>query len=135
VERADTAFSAYGSSRDGLYGIGWHVGIHDAYRGNVALLSGQPKRAVAVLEATLTRMDDSTVSNRASVMADLAAANASLRNVDWACELLGDAFQISDGAGLQHRTQRIRGIRQRYLAEWSNTSYVRTLDEQLNASA
>jgi tetratricopeptide (TPR) repeat protein len=131
VERADTAFSLGVSRSNDLYGIGWHLGIHDAYRGNVALLSGQPAEAVAVLEGTLSRMDDGTVSNRSSAMADMAAAHAALGNLDHACELLSEAFLIADNAGLEHRSQRVRGIRQRVLEPWAQTRQVRELDELL----
>jgi ATP/maltotriose-dependent transcriptional regulator MalT len=131
VDRADTALSIGGTFTDGLYGIGWDLGVHDAYRGNVALLSGQPAEALSILEATLRRMDENTVSNRSSVLADMAAAHAAGDDLDRACELLRDAFHVAHRAGLEHRTCRVTGIRQRHLERWADTPQVRRLDEEL----
>lgn len=131
LDRADAAFSVAVDDGDGLYGIRWDMRIHDAYRGNVAVLSGDLDDALVILDATLQAMPAGTVSNRSSVLADLAATQARRGDIDAACALLGESFTIARAAGLDHRTQRALGIRQRDLGQWERERVVRELDEAL----
>jgi len=102
-----------------------------ALRGNVELLLGRNRDAVATLDRTLTDMDPSLVSWRAAVLADQGAAFARMRELEQAVDRLECALQLARMAGDQE--QRVRGVRERDLASYSTEPVVRRLDDQLRA--
>ncbi len=132
LDRADSAL-VVGVDDGTRYGMAWSPDYHAAFRGNVELLSGRPREALAILEDTLERQQPGAASVPAAVMADLAAAHARLGNLDAAAGLLGSAWSIADRAGLEDRMQRVRSVRQRDLARWSGEPAVRRLDEAIAA--
>ncbi len=130
-DRADQAVTIAEAGRDGLYGIPWGQGVHDCYRGNITLLAGRPDLAAAILERVLRDMPAGTISNRSSVLADLGAAYARQKEVDHACEVLAEAWQMAQSVGLQHRAGRVQGVRDQHLSAYAGEPAVRRLDDRL----
>jgi len=131
LDRADSAITV-GLGDPDLYGLGWPTdSLHRAFRGNVELLAGDARAAVAVLADALDRTGDDATSNRAALLTDMAAGRARLCDLDEAVNLLGSAWAIAERSGLEDRRQRILGVRHRDLDQWSGELAVRQLDERI----
>lgn len=131
LDRADMAVVIGIGATDGIYGIPWSQTVHDSFRGNVAVLGGRPDLAAAQLERVLRELPQGTVSNRSSALADLGAAYARQGQLDYACDMLAEAWHVALSVGLQHRVRRVLGIRQCELHQWRTEPAVRRLDDRL----
>jgi tetratricopeptide (TPR) repeat protein len=115
-------------------GEGYHFGPRaaaelGAIRGNVQLLLGQHREAIATLDVTLTNMDPKLIGWRAAVLADQGAAFARAGEMEAAVDRLERALQLARAAG--DHVQRIDGIRQRDLGRWADEPAVVRLSEQI----
>lgn len=121
------------SSRDPVPADGlvspWTADTHIAFRGEVATICGRHDQAISLLETALGKMGPSRVATRARALADLAGAHAREGNVDHACELLAQAYELARLAGLSQRIPRIIGVRNRDLARHQAEPAVRRLDD------
>jgi hypothetical protein len=104
----------------------------DAIVGSCAVLLGQPEQATVILGEALEALSASSVSWRAAVQADLAAAYAQSAEVELACDTLVASLRVAMAVGATYHIRRIRGIRTAHLCRWDDLPVVRQLDEQLH---
>jgi transcriptional regulator with XRE-family HTH domain len=131
IEAAETAMSRWRGEAP-PFGARSPIELN-AYRGNVELLVGRNREAVATLDATLAGMDPQLVSWRAAVLADQGAAHARMGELEAAVDRLERALQLARLAGDLSNEQRVQGVRHRDLAGRDDEPAVRRLDEQLLA--
>jgi tetratricopeptide (TPR) repeat protein len=130
VDQAARALAAVVSPDDGFFchlSDAWLA----AYRGNCERLLGQPAAAIEALELALGSIGADQAGSRSGVVADLAAAYASQGDADHACGLLTEAWDLAGQSGRKVAWERIRGVRQRDLAAYADSTIVRQLDELL----
>jgi hypothetical protein len=133
LDEAQRLSSVGGVTSDGLAGR-WNSDTHISFRGEVAALCGRHDVAIPLLEMAVSRMGPERVASRPRALVDLAAAHAQQGEVDHACGLLSDAFELARRAGLGERMGRVVGVRQRLLARHAGEPAVRRLDEQVRTS-
>lgn len=100
------------------------------YRGICEVRLGRLQRATATLEGALAATPDILPSQRAAVLADLAAAYAPAE-LEHACALLAAALKTAYQAGLPEKVQRVIDVRARRLGARREEPAVRRLDEQI----
>jgi transcriptional regulator with XRE-family HTH domain len=107
----------------------WTADTHLTFQGEVAAMCGRHDQAIALLEDGLTKLGPDRVARHTRALSDLAAAYARQGSIDHACELLVQAFEVGQRAGVSERIQRIVAVRDRYLAAHAAEPAVRRLDE------
>ena len=111
----------------------WTADTHVTFGGSIAGMLGRHDLAISLLESGLPRLGPDQLATRPRGLIDLAAAYALQGDVDHACELLSEAFELSRRAGLTELYGRIAGVRRRCLAGRESEPAVRRLDEQIRA--
>jgi transcriptional regulator with XRE-family HTH domain len=106
----------------------------DGFRGSVAVLLGRYSEAASVLRRSLDTMPDGMVAWRSVVSADMGAALAGMGEAEGAAAALSSALDLAAEAGAPEHARRVRGVRQRHLARYSDVAAVRQLDERLFAA-
>jgi hypothetical protein len=101
------------------------------YRGNCAQLLGDSREATTIIEDALVGVDESLLSVRSTVVADLAMAYAKEGEVQHASDLLRHSLDLSSSVGLVAHVQRVIGVR-RHLSRWEDNPAVALLDEQIH---
>jgi tetratricopeptide (TPR) repeat protein/transcriptional regulator with XRE-family HTH domain len=132
LDEAERLSSSGQVPADGLVSP-WTADTHITFQGEVAAMCGRYDEAIALLEAGLAKLGPDRVARRPRALSDLAAAYARQGSVDHACELLVQAFELAQRAGLSERIPRIVGVRDRYLAAHAAEAAVRRLDELILA--
>lgn len=107
----------------------WSADAHLTFEGEVAAMCGRTDQAIFLFEEGLATLGPDVVARRPRALSDLAAAHARRGNVDYACDLLVEAYQLARRAGLSDRIPRILSVRDRYLARHAAEPAVRRLDE------
>jgi hypothetical protein len=123
---------------EGLFGRPWPIRVSESFRGNVALLSGMPGMAEAILRPIVAGLpadartrDGGVSSDGIAAMGDLAAALARQGELDEACQLLGNAWELARDTSMDDRAARLRAIRLRELDGYRAAPAVVRLDERV----
>jgi len=130
VDQAARALATVASPDEGFFhhlSDAWLM----AYRGNCERLLRQPSEAIHALELALKSNGIDQAGSRSGVMADLAAAYASQGDVDHACGLLAESWELAGRSGRKVAQERIKGVRQRQLSLYTQSTAVRRLDQLL----
>lgn len=135
MERNETIWANGTGHDEGLFGMPWVGTINRAFRGNILMLAGRPREAIAVLDEVLGEYPARMVSDRIAARTDLGAALARSGQLEHGCELLAEAWGHAVGVGLADRIGRLAGIRERDLALFAAEPAVRQLDERMGALA
>ena len=130
LDEAQRLSNVGGVTSDGLAGR-WNGDTHIQFRGEVAALVGRYDVAIPLLETGVSRMGPERVASRPRAMVDLAAAHAQRGEVDQACALLSEAFELARRSGLGERIGRVIEVRRRHLERHAAEPAVRRLDEQV----
>jgi tetratricopeptide (TPR) repeat protein len=133
LEQADRLLDSTASPDHGFFA---HWGTSPqarlaGYRGNCSQLLGDSREATTIIEGALLGVDETLLSVRATVLADLATAYAKEGEVDHAAELLSRSLDLSSDVGLVAHVQRVIGVR-RHLSRWDDNPAVARLDEQIH---
>lgn len=134
VEEAERLYSAGGVPADGIC-CHWGPHLLVTYRGHVALVSDHPGQAVPLLESALSALRPGALMTRSAARADLSRAYSRLGEIDLACDLLGQAFDLAQQAGLTGPVAAIRRVRSSDLGSHATEPAVRRLDERISAMA
>ena len=100
---------------------------------NLARL-GHADEARPILQSALSAFGPERFKGRARLLTALGAAYVKQGEIDEACRLASEAFQLTRGQGVEPSLRDVDDLRKR-LGPWSNTRAVRQLDEQLMESA
>ncbi len=130
MEAAEAAL-AQASSRSGDFFDHWDSARLAGFRGNCAVLLGQPGEAIPVLESVARNTSPTLVSPYTAVLTDLAAAYGQRGEVERACAILGDVLTTASRAGRPERAGRVQRTRNAHLAGWADSHAVRALDDHL----
>ncbi|AXI77302.1 transcriptional regulator [Peterkaempfera bronchialis] len=101
-----------------------------AFKGNTQLKAGHLSQARATLRQVLADLPPDMGKQRAVVLADLAAVEATDQNLEQACKLAGEALDQLAATWYATGMERIRDLR-RSLAPWQDMAAVRALDDRL----
>jgi tetratricopeptide (TPR) repeat protein len=102
------------------------------FSGYALLRAGKFEQSRAALTEALDRLPQNAVKQRAVFLADVASVELACGDLDQACATAGDAADQLRQAGYAIGFGRLREFRDS-VRPWSNSTPVRTLDEQLAA--
>jgi hypothetical protein len=131
VDEAERLFSAGPVPADGIC-CHWGAHLLATYRGHVALMSNHADQAVSPLESALAALRPGALMIRSAARADLSRAYVSLGDIDHACHLLAEAFELAQRAGLTGPMPSILRIRRHDLGPHAMDPAVRWLDSKLS---
>ncbi|SBW21579.1 hypothetical protein FDG2_2049 [Candidatus Protofrankia californiensis] len=103
--------------------------------GRAYLGLGQARNAARALEEALARHPGHLVRERAQFLGHLAEALLACGELDAACGLLGDAFDIATRTRSARIVARVRGLRAGIPDRFQSSMVVRELDERLRRAA
>lgn len=106
----------------------------DGFAGYASLRAHRHDEAMSLLTATLGRLPDDTVKQRAVALADLAAAHLATGDLDQSCTIATDAVDSLREAGYATGLDRLRTLRSR-MTPWAASTVVRDLDQHLALAA
>jgi hypothetical protein len=107
----------------------WNEDAHLTFQADVASLCGRTAEAIFLFEEGLAALGSDGVARRSRAISDLAAAHARQGDVDRACDLLIESYELARRAGLSDRIPRVEAVRNRYLAHLAAEPAVRRLDD------
>lgn len=103
--------------------------------GRVYLASGQARNARRELERALALHPPHLVRERAQFLTHLAEAHLAERDLDAACGMLGDAFDIATRTQSTRIVERVRTVRRAVDRKYGDSNAVRALDERIGVVA
>ena len=101
------------------------------YRGGCALDLGLVAMALPALEQALVAAPPGLSKSRGRILADLAMTHVHADEIEEACRLTGEAFDIAAGMPYARLLGRVQEVRRAFPAQWKGTRAVRELDETM----
>ena len=101
------------------------------YRGGCASDVGLVDMALPALEQALVAAPTGLSKSRGRILADLAMTQVHADEIDEACRLTGEAFDVAAGMSYTRLLGRVQEVRRAFPAPWKGAQSVRELDETM----
>jgi len=101
------------------------------YRGGCASDLGLSDMALPALEQALVAAPPGLSKSRGRILADLAMTHVHADEIEEACRLTGEAFDIAAGMSYARLLGRVQEVRRAFPAPWKGAQVVRELDETM----
>jgi hypothetical protein len=117
--------------RSGMFSNYWTEARMSFYEGCCALLLGDARSAVTLLNRAVAGIDESALLGLNVARVDLGAAYVEAGEVEEGCRHLEEVFADAQSIGHVSGVQRVRCVRERMNEKWGTHPSVRELDRKL----